>query len=200
MVLTISYKKAMDSIRKMIDYRLDEYNNILIENFEHQILDFVEHIWNSFRQGGKLLVCGNGGSAADSLHFVAELVGRFRLSRKPISAISLNSDVATITAISNDFNYNDIFSRQVEALADKNDSLIVISTSGNSQNIVEAAHMAKKNGINVLALLGGDGGKVSSYITHGIIVPCLDTAIVQEIHQIVIHIICEVFEDKLVHE
>lgn len=200
MVLTISYKKAMDSIRKMIDYRLDEYNNILIENFEHQILDFVEHIWNSFRQGGKLLVCGNGGSAADSLHFVAELVGRFRLSRKPISAISLNSDVATITAISNDFNYNDIFSRQVEALADKNDSLIVISTSGNSQNIVEAAHMAKKNGINVLALLGGDGGKVSSYITHGIIVPCFDTAIVQEIHQIVIHIICEVFEDKLVHE
>ena len=190
----------MDSIRKMIDYRLDEYNNILIENFEHQILDFVEHIWNSFRQGGKLLVCGNGGSAADSLHFVAELVGRFRLSRKPISAISLNSDVATITAISNDFNYNDIFSRQVEALADKNDSLIVISTSGNSQNIVEAAHMAKKNGINVLALLGGDGGKVSSYITHGIIVPCFDTAIVQEIHQIVIHIICEVFEDKLVHE
>lgn len=190
----------MDKVSEMMEYRLKEYAEVFTENFVYDIVKLIDDIWNTYKQGGKILICGNGGSAADSLHFVAELVGRFRVLRRPISSIALNSDVATITAIANDFDYKNIFARQIEALAQKGDILIVISTSGKSSNVLEAIHMANKIGINTTALLGCDGGEAAEYINHGIIIPNFDTAIVQEIHQMIIHIVCDIIEKKVKNE
>lgn len=103
----------MDKVSEMMEYRLKEYAEVFTENFVYDIVKLIDDIWNTYKQGGKILICGNGGSAADSLHFVAELVGRFRVLRRPISSIALNSDVATITAIANDFDYKNIFARQI---------------------------------------------------------------------------------------
>lgn len=154
----------------------------------------------TLRQGGKILACGNGGSAADAQHFAAELVNRFLLERRPYAAIALTTDTSTLTSIANDYNYARVFARQVEALGNKNDLLLAISTSGNAQNVLAAATTARAAGIHVVALTGKNGGKLAP-LAHTLI--CISasnlTARIQEGHAMVIHALCELIEETLAH-
>ena len=148
--------------------------------------------------GGKILICGNGGSAADAMHFSAELVVRFEHNRRGLAAIALSSDTATITATSNDFSFDQVFARQIEALGRAGDHLIVMTTSGNSSNLIAAVETAKRLGnISVTALTGRDGGTLASLLTEQDIelrVPSENTARIQEAHAIIIHILCGLVE------
>ena len=147
--------------------------------------------------GNKLMICGNGGSAADSQHIAAEFTGRFIEDRKPLPAISLTTDTSALTCISNDYSYDNVFSRQVEALASPGDVLMVISTSGNSSNLISAAKYAATNGVTVIGLLGRDGGNLSGLCDYSIVVPSDITARIQEAHIIIGHTICGGVEQSL---
>lgn len=152
-------------------------------------------IKNSLEKGGKVLLCGNGGSASDAIHIASEFVGRFQKERKPLPAIALNADVATMTSIANDYGYQDVFSRSVDGLMNGNDVLIGISTSGNSENVFQAFIKAKEKGGKTIALLGKDGGKINNIVDVAIVVPSSVTARIQENHIMIGHIICELVEE-----
>jgi D-sedoheptulose 7-phosphate isomerase len=152
---------------------------------------------DSLNNGGKILIFGNGGSAADAQHIAAELVGRYKMNRKGISAIALTTDTSTITSISNDFSFKVIFERQVEALAKKEDVLIGISTSGRSSNVINGLKMAPKIGCKAIGLSGSDGGEMNQICDINIVVPTKDTPRVQEMHIVIGHIICHLIEQKL---
>jgi D-sedoheptulose 7-phosphate isomerase len=141
----------------------------------------------SLRQGGKLLTCGNGGSAADALHLAEELVGRYKIERRALPAICLNSDVTALTCIGNDYGYDAIFSRQVEALGRRGDVLVGFTTSGNSANVLAAFATARARGISTVLLSGKDGGKARTQCDFPIIVPSATTARIQEVHTLVLH-------------
>jgi D-sedoheptulose 7-phosphate isomerase len=144
--------------------------------------------------GGKIMACGNGGSAADSQHFAAELLNRFEKERPPLAAIALTTDTSTLTSIANDYRYEDVFSKQVQALGKPGDVLLAISTSGNSPNVIEAIHAAHARGIRVVALTGKNGGKMNSLLTPDDIhlcVPAERTARIQEVHLLTIHCLCD---------
>jgi D-sedoheptulose 7-phosphate isomerase len=144
--------------------------------------------------GGKIMACGNGGSAADSQHFAAELLNRFEKERPPLAAIALTTDTSTLTSIANDYRYEDVFSKQVQALGKPGDVLLAISTSGNSPNVIEAIHAAHARGIRVVALTGKNGGKMNSLLTPDDIhlcVPAERTARIQEVHLLAIHCLCD---------
>lgn len=160
-----------------------------------QIEAAAELIRCSLQSGGKVLFCGNGGSAADSLHLAAELVGKFQKERRGLAAISLNANIASITAIANDYGYDTVFARGVEALMKAGDVLVGISTSGNSENVCRAMLKAKEIGGKTVSLLGKDGGKIKNVSDIPIIVPSDCTARVQEAHIMIGHIICEIVED-----
>ena len=147
--------------------------------------------------GGKLVICGNGGSASDALHFAGEIVGRFVKERKAWPAVVLNADVATMTAIANDYGYDDVFARQAEGHVKLGDVFVGISTSGNSENVYRAQLKAKELGAKTACLVGKDGGKIGREADYSIIVPCNVTARVQECHINIIHILCELAEAKL---
>jgi len=147
--------------------------------------------------GNKLIVCGNGGSASDALHFAGEIVGRFQRERSAWSAVVLNADVATMTAIANDYGYDDVFARQAEGHCRPGDLFVGISTSGNSENVLRAVKAAKEKGAITAAFLGKDGGKIAKEADYPVIVRCNTTARVQESHICIIHSICEIVEDKL---
>ena len=153
----------------------------------------------SLKAGGKLLVFGNGGSAADSQHIVAELVGRFKKERAALAAIALTTNTSTLTAIANDYGYEAVFSRQVEALGKAGDVALGISTSGNSKNVIEAIRKAKSLGIKTIGLLGGDGGKLKNECDISIIVAAKDTPRIQESHMMIGHMMCELIEEELFH-
>lgn len=152
---------------------------------------------SALQDGGKLLIFGNGGSAADAQHIAAELVGRYKMNRKGMPAIALTTDTSTITAISNDFGYEQVFERQVEALANKGDVLIGISTSGRSINVVNGLKMASKIGCRSIGFSGFDGGEMNETCEINLVVSSKDTARVQEIHIIIGHIICHLIEQEL---
>lgn len=162
-----------------------------------EICRLAEDISITIYNGGKLLICGNGGSASDALHIAGELAGRFQMERKGYAAIALNSDVAVITAVANDYGYEWVFARQVEALLKPKDILLGISTSGNSENIIKAFDKAHEMGGNTALLSGRDGGMLKSMADYRIIVPSDNTARIQESHMCVYHIICEIVEMKL---
>jgi len=145
--------------------------------------------------GGKVLLCGNGGSAADCQHIAAEMVVRYQKIRRPLAAIALTTDTSILTAHSNDFDFSSVFSRQVEALGRKGDCLIALSTSGNSPNVVEAASVARRQGVVVIGMTGGNGGALSGLADHAIIVPCDVTARIQEAHILIAHWWCQSLED-----
>ena len=147
------------------------------------------------KDGGKILICGNGGSAADSQHIAAELVGRFKREREALPVIALTTDTSILTSIANDYSFDRVFSRQVEALGRPGDLLIMISTSGNSANLLQAAMAAREGGLGTLALLGRDGGELAGQVDLSIIVPSSDTARVQEGHTVIYHIICDLVEE-----
>ncbi len=149
------------------------------------------------RGGGKLLVCGNGGSAADAQHFTAELLGRFERERDGLPAIALHADTSTLTAVSNDYGYEQVFARQVRALGRPGDALLAISTSGNSQGILRAVEAAHETGLAVVALTGRDGGALARCLRPAdveIRVPATVTARIQEVHILVLHCLCELID------
>jgi D-sedoheptulose 7-phosphate isomerase len=150
------------------------------------------------QSGGKLLFFGNGGSAADAQHLAAEFVGRFVLERAGLAAISLTTDSSILTAVGNDYGFNRVFARQVQALGRPGDVAVAISTSGNSPNILEAVKEAKKNGLNVIGLTGKDGGALSREARVAITVESASTARIQECHIAIGHIFCELVERELI--
>ncbi len=163
------------------------------------IEDAATLVVNCLGSDGKVLLCGNGGSASDALHIAGELIGRFQKERKSMPAYALNADVATMTAIANDYGYEKVFERGVEGLMKSGDLLIGISTSGNSENVYRAISKAKEIGGKTIALLGKNGGKIKDIADVSIIVPSNVTARIQESHIMIGHIICEIAEDACVN-
>ena len=157
----------------------------------------AEIMINSIESDGTIYVCGNGGSASDSLHMAGELVGRFKKERRACACISLNADVASMTAIANDYGYDQIFKRAIEAFANSKDVVVGISTSGNSKNIFDALKKANDLGATSIGLLGKDGGRIKTITKESIIVPSEITAHIQEAHITIIHILCELIEEVL---
>ncbi len=154
----------------------------------------------SLKHEGKVMSCGNGGSAADSQHFSAELLNRYERERPGIAGIALTTDTSTLTSISNDYEYNEIFSKQVRALGRKGDVLLAISTSGNSPNVMRAIDAAHEKGIKVVALTGKDGGKMAAQLKPGdveIRVPAKVTARIQEVHLLALHCMCDLIDEQL---
>tara|TARA_B110000008_G_scaffold112083_1_gene114982 strand:+ start:555 stop:1121 length:567 start_codon:yes stop_codon:yes gene_type:complete len=149
------------------------------------------------KNGGKLLLIGNGGSAADAQHIAAELVGRYKIDRDAIPAIALTTDSSILTSISNDYGFEQVFERQIEALANDNDVVIGISTSGKSNNIINAINLANKKGCNSICLTGGNGGLLKEICNVSIIAPSHETARIQEIHIFVGHTICHLIEQEM---
>ena len=148
----------------------------------------------SLQAGGKVMACGNGGSAADSQHFAAELVNRFEKERPPLAAIALTTDSSTLTSIANDYRYEDVFAKQLQALGRAGDVLLAISTSGNSPNVIAAIHAARDLGVAVVALTGNGGGKIAALLGADDIhlcVPAERTARIQEVHLLTIHCLCD---------
>jgi len=151
----------------------------------------------SLQAGGKILLCGNGGSAADSQHLAAELTGRFIHDRRPLAAIALSTDTSALTCIGNDYSFDEIFARQVAGLGRAGDLLIGISTSGNSRNVIRAVEEAQKLGMQTIGLLGRDGGQLSKLCAHSIVVPSQVTARIQEAHILIGHTLCGLIEQGM---
>jgi len=161
------------------------------------IAEMVTLLLQTFEKGGKLLVMGNGGSAADAQHFVAEIVGRFKMERRGLPAIALSTDTSILTAIGNDYGFDKVFRRQVEALAVPGDLVVGISTSGNSPNVLQALEAAREIGCRTVGLLGMEGGSIKSLCDLALIVPTDDTPRVQEGHITIIHIVCDLLEKTM---
>lgn len=166
-----------------------------VERLKNGSLDQLEQLvlllHDAFRKGRKLLVCGNGGSASDAQHLVAELVGRYVEERVALPAIALNTDVAVLTSVANDYSYENVFVRQVQALGAPGDLFLAISTSGRSPNIVAGLAEARARGLRTAALLGRDGGAAIRVADLAIVVPDQETARIQECHALMIHLLCE---------
>jgi D-sedoheptulose 7-phosphate isomerase len=166
------------------------------ENAE-KIADVVRLIAQAFREGKKVLLFGNGGSATDASHIAAEFVNRFLMERPPLPAIALNTDAAVMTSISNDYDYSQVFSKQVAALGHEGDIVIALSTSGNSPNVLKAVDVAKKNGMKIIAITGGTGGKLAQSADYSFIVATKHTPRIQETHITLGHTICEMVDEEL---
>ena len=166
-------------------------------NLEENIKKAADMIAKSLVSEGTIFWCGNGGSAADSQHIAAEFIGRFKKDRQPLRSIALTTDTSILTCISNDYSYEKIFSRQLNALGRKGDVMVVITTSGKSENIKQVLIQAQKMGIKTIGLLGKKGGKCKNYVDIPIIVPSDTTARIQEAHILIEHLLCELVENKL---
>ncbi|MFI3285216.1 MAG: SIS domain-containing protein [Rikenellaceae bacterium] len=156
------------------------------------------HLAALFERGGKVLICGNGGSASDSQHIAAEFVGRFVAERRALPAIALTTDTSILTAVGNDFGFETIFERQVAALGSQGDMLIGITTSGNSQNVIRALRQAKTQGMTTLGLLGGNGGAALPLCDFSIVVDSKEAARVQEVHILCGHLLCGISEQRII--
>ena len=169
-----------------------------LQILEEKILDIVKIaslFIESLEAGGKIIFIGNGGSAADSQHLAAELVGRFNKNRKALAAIALTTDTSILTAIGNDFGFDQIFSRQIEALAGNKDLIVGISTSGQSKNIIKAIETAKAIGLKSIGFLGKDGGKIKNLVDLDLTISLDNTPSIQEMHILAGHVICEMVEN-----
>ena len=182
------------------------YNEILIEHlsifnglsiYEDKVNIISNIIFNTFQKSGKLLLCGNGGSAADAQHIAAEFIGRFEIERGPLPAIALTTDSSVLTCLSNDYNFDHIFSRQVKTLGNVNDCLIAISTSGNSKNIINAIEAANKIGVITIGILGNSGGQALSLCKYNLTLQSKNTARIQEAHIFLLHSICGIIDRKM---
>jgi D-sedoheptulose 7-phosphate isomerase len=178
-----------------------EFNeHIKVANSLHKLNDMVASAAkiciNCLKNGGKILIFGNGGSAADAQHIAAELVGRYKTKRKGLSAIALTTDTSALTSIGNDFGYEHIFDRQIEAIAKKNDVVIGISTSGESTNVVNALKLSSKLGCATIGLSGQNGGEMNNICDLNIIAPSRDTPRIQEMHIIIGHTICHLIDQE----
>lgn len=186
-----------ERINNVIDEQIENLENLKDSDYSEKIILISEIIIDALRNGNKVLIAGNGGSAADSQHIAAEFVGRFALERKGLPAIALTTDSSNLTSISNDYSFDDVFSRQIEALGNKNDVFVGISTSGNSKNIINAVNMSKQQGLKTICLLGKDGGKLKNLCDYNITFNYSETARVQEHHILTYHLICEFVEKAM---
>ena len=179
----------------------DSFNNLQkVINDKGLILEIetiTTKIIKAFKDGNKLLLCGNGGSASDAQHIAAELSGRFIKERKPLYAEALHVNSSYMTAVSNDYGFESTYSRMLEAIGKKGDVLIALSTSGNSENVVNAVKMANSLDMLSVGMSGASGGKIKELCQHNIIIPSSNTARIQEAHIIVGHIFCQIIEEKL---
>lgn len=189
---------SLQNTQNFVNDELEEHikNSKSIYKLIPKINKLTNIILSAFKEEKKLLICGNGGSAADAQHFSSELIGKYEKERSSFPAIALTTDSSAITAISNDFGFNNVFSRQIEGLGKSGDILIVISTSGNSKNLVKAIETAKKKNITCVALLGKKGGLISEMVDLDIIISSNRTSRIQEMHGLIIHIICGLIESS----
>lgn len=165
-----------------------------VEELAGPIAASIELMVAALMANGKIMACGNGGSAADSQHFAAELLNRFEMERPPLAAMALSTDTSTLTSIANDYSYDQVFSKQIRALGQSQDVLLAISTSGNSANVIEAIHAAHEREVKVVALTGKGGGKIADVLAADdihICVPADRTARIQEIHLLTLHCLCD---------
>lgn len=190
-------KKLLDSLEQTIFTK-----RRTVELFQNEIKQAASLLTDTLQNGGKILLCGNGGSAADSQHIAAELVVRLRshINRVALPAIALTVDTSILTAGGNDIGFDNVFSRQVEAYGNSNDTLVAISTSGNSENVLRAVYSAKKKGMRIIGLLGKDGGKIKDLCDISVVVPSSETARIQETHIFIAHLWCEAIEEILFPE
>lgn len=186
---------------QMLDSEINEHMDCFqkLAGLEKVIARIGQKLVNVIQTGNKILVCGNGGSAADAQHFATEIVGRYLKDRGAWPAIALTTDTSMITAVANDYSYETIFSRQVEAIGRPADILIGISTSGHSQNIVRAVTTAKTKQMMTVALTGGDGGILSEKADMSVVVPCVRTPRIQEAHIFILHFWAGLIESTLTH-
>jgi D-sedoheptulose 7-phosphate isomerase len=169
----------------------------VIETMQEPLLEASKLAVETLRAGNKVLLCGNGGSAADAQHIAAELTGRYKTERRGLPGIALTTDTSALTAIGNDYGYDRVFDRQVEALAQKGDLLIGISTSGNSKNVINALKVAREMGCKTLGLTGRDGGAMNELCDINLVVPSNDTPRIQEMHILFAHTICQIIDNEL---
>jgi len=162
-----------------------------------KVIEVVQLIAQTFRDGKKVILFGNGGSAMDASHIAAEFVNRFMMERPPLPAIALNTDTAVLTSISNDYDYSQVFSKQLAALGNEGDVVIGLSTSGNSLNVIKAIETARKNGMKTIVLTGGSGGKLAKLADYVFIVPTKQTPRIQETHITLGHTICQLVDEEL---
>lgn len=165
-----------------------------VERLAGDIEAIAAHMMQSLRKGGTIYACGNGGSATQAQHFAAELVGRFKMDRLALRAVALVDNAAVVTSLANDYDFNDIYSHQLAGIAGEHDCLLALSTSGASENVVRACKAAKEKGTFVASLTGESGGAVAGHSDHAIRVPDNDTARIQEVHLIIIHLLCQLIE------
>lgn len=184
----------IEYVNTIIDNSIKAHNRFAKENTE-QLIIFAQTIVNCLNNGGKILICGNGGSAADAQHIAAEFVGRFVMERPSLPAIALTTDTSLLTAVSNDYSFSDVFEKQVSALANEGDILWGISTSGNSENVIKALRKASKNNVTTLGFSGRDGGQMRGICDHIIVIDEKETARIQELHILSAHIICGLVDE-----
>ena len=187
-------------MRELIYYTFTESADLkraFVEENRDKIYEVFLEIAKRLKEGRKILLCGNGGSAADCQHIAAELVGRFTLERRALPAIALTTDTSVLTALANDYSFDRIFERQVEALGEEGDVLIGISTSGNSKNVINAVNRAKEKGLLTVGFLGKDGGELAKICHHSFIVRNHSTPRIQEVHITLGHVLCDFIEKFL---
>jgi D-sedoheptulose 7-phosphate isomerase len=183
-------RRLLDHVQESIHLKTAFFD----KEMDH-VLAQAQDLAERLRRGCKVLVCGNGGSAADAQHFAAELTGRYLKERRALAAIALTTDTSALTAIGNDYSYDYIFARQVEALGRPGDVLVGISTSGNSANVIAAVESARALGVRTVGILGRDGGRLANLVDDALIVPSQVTARLQEIHEMVFHFWCEALDE-----
>jgi len=180
-------------IYSILEEAINVKKDFIRENASN-LISLAEKIADAFLNGNKLLICGNGGSAADAQHIAAEFVNRFLIERDPLPAISLTTDTSILTSISNDYSFDQVFSKQIKAIGKKGDILLAISTSGNSENLIQAAKVANEMGIYTSALIGKDGGRLKDLVDLPIIVRSDSVPRIQESHIMAAHIICQLVD------
>lgn len=185
-------KTLLNKIEEAIEIK----RRFFVENAE-RLIEAAELIAEVFRKGGKLLIVGNGGSAADAQHLAAEFVNRFEMERAPLPAIALTTDTSILTSVGNDYSFHEVFSKQVRALGRAGDMLLAISTSGNSENVLKALEQSKKMDIATIALTGKDGGRLKGMADITLVVEAESTPRIQEVHITACHMLCELTEKML---
>jgi len=183
-------KSAREHIERSVEVKLA----FLAEGGDKLVERAAEIILQSLRGGGRLFLFGNGGSAADAQHIAGELVGRFEMEREALPVLALTTDTSILTAVGNDYGFDNVFERQVEAFVKSGDVVIAISTSGNSKNVVAAARKARESGAKVIGLTGGDGGELKTVADLCIVVPAAETCRIQECHITIGHALCSLIE------
>ncbi|GBD53214.1 SIS domain-containing protein [Microcystis aeruginosa NIES-298] len=190
------YPDSFFLLQKQIQQSVEEHTLVInsLANYLAEIQQLATLVVKTLKTGNKILLMGNGGSAADAQHIAAELVGRFTIERRGLPVIALTTDTSILTSIANDYGYENIFTRQVEALANPDDLVIGISTSGNSNNVLQALTAAASLGCQTAALLGKGGGEIKNVVNLSLIVPSSNTARIQEAHILIGHILCQVVD------